>query len=80
MTIRVVVAGATGWTGREVVAAILKSADLTLAGAVARKAAGRDAGEAVGLPRRRSADRRNARRGAARSRPTWSSTTPSRTW
>ena len=32
MTIRVVVAGATGWTGREVVAAILKSPDLTLAG------------------------------------------------
>ena len=47
--IRVVVAGATGWTGRALVAAILKSDDLTLAGAVARSAAGRDAGEAIGL-------------------------------
>ncbi len=49
MAIRVVIAGATGWTGRALVAAILKSDDLTLAGAVARSAAGRDAGEAIGL-------------------------------
>lgn len=48
MTIRVVVAGATGWTGSALVAAILKSSDLALAGAVARSAAGRDAGEAIG--------------------------------
>ncbi len=39
--IRVVVVGATGWTGSAVAAAILKSADLKLAGAVARSAAGR---------------------------------------
>jgi 4-hydroxy-tetrahydrodipicolinate reductase len=48
MPIRVVVAGATGWTGRALVAAILKSGDLKLAGAVARSSAGKDAGEAVG--------------------------------
>ena len=48
MAIRVVVAGATGWTGSAVVAAILKSSDLQLAGAVARSAAGKDAGEAIG--------------------------------
>ena len=46
--LNVVVAGATGWTGGAVVAAILKSEDLRLAGAVARTAAGRDAGEAIG--------------------------------
>lgn len=51
MAIRVVVAGATGWTGRALVAAILKSDDLVLAGAVARSAAGRDAGEAIGRDR-----------------------------
>jgi 4-hydroxy-tetrahydrodipicolinate reductase len=51
MVLSVVVAGATGWTGSAVVAAILKSDDLRLAGAVARSAAGRDAGEAIGLPR-----------------------------
>ena len=50
MPIRVVVAGATGWTGSALVAAIAKSGDLVLAGAVARSAAGRDAGEAIGLP------------------------------
>ena len=49
MAIRVIIAGATGWTGRALVAAILKSGDLTLAGAVARSAAGQDAGEAIGL-------------------------------
>ena len=50
MTIRVVVAGATGWTGSALVPAIVASADLALAGAVARSAAGRDAGVANGLP------------------------------
>jgi 4-hydroxy-tetrahydrodipicolinate reductase len=49
MPIRVVVAGATGWTGRAVVAAVLMSSEFQLAGAVARSAAGRDAGEAIGL-------------------------------
>jgi 4-hydroxy-tetrahydrodipicolinate reductase len=51
MVLSIVVAGATGWTGSAVVAAILKSDDLRLAGAVARSAAGRDAGEAIGLAR-----------------------------
>jgi len=50
MSLNVVVAGATGWTGSAVVGAILGSADLRLAGAVARAAGGRDAGEALGLP------------------------------
>jgi 4-hydroxy-tetrahydrodipicolinate reductase len=49
MAIRIVVAGATGWTGRALVAAILKSDDLLLVGAVARSASGKDAGEAIGL-------------------------------
>jgi 4-hydroxy-tetrahydrodipicolinate reductase len=48
MTIRVVVAGATGWTGSAVVQAVLKAEDLLLAGAVARSAAGQDAGTATG--------------------------------
>lgn len=51
MVVRVVVAGATGWTGSAVVAAILGGEDLALVGAVARSAAGRDAGEAIGRPR-----------------------------
>ncbi len=49
MTIRVVVAGATGWVGKALIAAIVRAEDLELAGAVSRRAAGRDAGEAVGL-------------------------------
>lgn len=46
---RIVVAGATGWVGRALVAAISAADDLTLAGAVSRTAAGRDAGEAAGI-------------------------------
>ncbi len=46
----VVVAGSTGWVGRALVEAIRQASDLRLAGAVSRSAAGRDAGEAVGLP------------------------------
>lgn len=49
MAIRVVVAGATGWTGSAVAKAILGSDDFVLAGAVARNAAGKDAGDALGL-------------------------------
>lgn len=41
-------AGATGWTGQALVAAILDAPDLTLTAAVARSAAGGDAGEAIG--------------------------------
>jgi 4-hydroxy-tetrahydrodipicolinate reductase len=51
MAIRVVVAGATGWTGSAVAKAILGGGDFALAGAVARSAAGKDAGEVLGLPR-----------------------------
>jgi 4-hydroxy-tetrahydrodipicolinate reductase len=40
MTIRVCVAGATGWVGRSLVPAIEAAADFRLVGAVARRAAG----------------------------------------
>jgi len=49
--IRVVLAGATGWVGRALVAALAKTDDLQLAAAVGRSAAGRDAGEAAGIAR-----------------------------
>jgi 4-hydroxy-tetrahydrodipicolinate reductase len=44
----VCIAGATGWTGRALVAAVLDAPDLALRSAVARSAAGRDLGEALG--------------------------------
>ena len=47
-TTRVCVAGATGWTGSAVVEAALAAEDVTLVGAVARGAAGRDIGEVLG--------------------------------
>jgi 4-hydroxy-tetrahydrodipicolinate reductase len=50
MPIRVTLAGATGWVGRALVHAIAAAPDLELAAAVARTAAGRDAGEAAGGP------------------------------
>lgn len=50
MSIRVVVAGATGWVGKALVPAILGSEDLVLAGAVARSAAGADIGAHLGIP------------------------------
>ncbi|MCG8270489.1 4-hydroxy-tetrahydrodipicolinate reductase [Aquamicrobium sp. NLF2-7] len=50
MTIRVVMAGATGWVGKALVPAIITADDLALAGAVARQSAGQDAGLAAGLP------------------------------
>jgi 4-hydroxy-tetrahydrodipicolinate reductase len=46
--ISVCIAGATGWTGRALVAAVLDAPDLTLRSAVSRPAAGRDLGEALG--------------------------------
>jgi len=49
MTIRVCVAGATGWTGSAVVRAVLADTDFRLTGAVARTAAGRDIGEVLGV-------------------------------
>ena len=42
------IAGATGWTGRALVPAVREAPDLTLRAAVARSAAGRDLGEALG--------------------------------
>jgi 4-hydroxy-tetrahydrodipicolinate reductase len=45
---RVCIAGATGWTGRALVSGVLAGPDLTLVSAVARSAAGRDLGEALG--------------------------------
>lgn len=44
--IKVCIAGATGWTGRAVAEGVLSADDLTLSGAVARGAAGRDLGVA----------------------------------
>jgi 4-hydroxy-tetrahydrodipicolinate reductase len=46
--LRIIVAGATGWVGKALIAAVAAAPDLALAGAVARSAAGRDAGEANG--------------------------------
>ena len=48
MTIRVCVAGATGWTGSAVTSAILASSEFQLVGAVARQQAGKDIGETLG--------------------------------
>ena len=48
MSIRVCVAGATGWCGRAVARAVLESDDFTLVSAVARSAAGQDVGTAIG--------------------------------
>src|SRR5437868_266225 len=47
--LRVIVAGATGWTGREVARAILDAPDLELVGAVATKSAGHDLGQSLGV-------------------------------
>jgi len=47
MAIRIIVAGATGWTGSAVAKAVLAADDLQLVGAVARSAAGRDIGEVL---------------------------------
>jgi 4-hydroxy-tetrahydrodipicolinate reductase len=49
MAIRVCVAGATGWAGAAVTRQILASTEFALTGAVARKEAGRDIGETLGL-------------------------------
>jgi 4-hydroxy-tetrahydrodipicolinate reductase len=50
MVIRVCVAGVSGWTGSAVRRAILASDEFELTGAIARRQAGRDAGELLGLP------------------------------
>ena len=48
MSVRVCVAGVTGWTGRAVAEAVIESADFRLVAALARGAAGQDAGAAIG--------------------------------
>lgn len=48
MTIRVCVAGVTGWTGSAVTRAIFAASEFELTGAIARRSAGRDAGELLG--------------------------------
>ena len=50
MSIRVCVAGATGWTGRLLTKTILHSSEFELTGAIARQATGQDIGEVLGLP------------------------------
>jgi 4-hydroxy-tetrahydrodipicolinate reductase len=44
------IAGATGWTGRALVRAVLDAPDLALVSAVSRSASGQDLGEALGGP------------------------------
>ena len=51
MTIRVCVAGATGWTGSAVTSAILASSEFQLVGAIARQQAGKDVGKVLGQGR-----------------------------
>ncbi|WP_333691494.1 4-hydroxy-tetrahydrodipicolinate reductase [Chloroflexus sp.] len=51
MTIRVCLAGATGWAGSALARAIANSDDLTLTAAVARRAAGQQLGAALGVER-----------------------------
>ena len=46
----VCIAGATGWTGRALVRAVLDAPDLLLVSAVSRSASGQDLGEALGGP------------------------------
>jgi 4-hydroxy-tetrahydrodipicolinate reductase len=48
MSLSICIAGATGWTGRALVQAVLDAPDLALRSAVSRSAAGRDLGEALG--------------------------------
>jgi 4-hydroxy-tetrahydrodipicolinate reductase len=47
-SLSVCIAGATGWTGRALVRAVLDAPDLALLSGVSRSAAGRDVGEALG--------------------------------
>ncbi len=49
MSLKIVVAGATGWVGRALIGAIAAAPDLELAGAVSRNGAGGDAGSAAGI-------------------------------
>jgi 4-hydroxy-tetrahydrodipicolinate reductase len=51
VTIKVCIAGATGWAGSELARAIASAADLRLVAAVARKHAGQMLGDVLGEPR-----------------------------
>jgi 4-hydroxy-tetrahydrodipicolinate reductase len=48
MTLKICVAGATGWTGRAVAEGVLDADDLALVSAVSRSASGQDLGQAWG--------------------------------
>ena len=50
MSIRVCIAGVTGWTGSLIARRVLESAEFQLVGAIARQSAGQDVGKALGLP------------------------------
>jgi 4-hydroxy-tetrahydrodipicolinate reductase len=50
MSIRVCIAGATGWTGSLLTKTVLHSSEFELTGAIARQAAGKDIGDVLGLP------------------------------
>ena len=68
--IRITLAGCTGWVGKALVAAIAAAPDLELVAGISRKAAGRDLGEAAGLPP--TACRSSPRwRRRCSCRPTW---------
>ena len=51
MTLRVCLAGATGWAGSELARGIAGANDLALVSAIARKSAGRSLGDVLGEPR-----------------------------
>ena len=51
MTVRVCLAGATGWAGSELARGIAGASDLALVSAIARKSAGRALGDVLGEPR-----------------------------
>lgn len=51
MTIKVVLAGATGWAGSELARAIAGADDMVMTGAIARRTAGRRLGEVLSEPR-----------------------------
>lgn len=48
MTLKICIAGVTGWTGSAIARAVLGAPELELVGAIARRAAGQDAGQAIG--------------------------------
>jgi 4-hydroxy-tetrahydrodipicolinate reductase len=50
MSIRVCVAGVSGWTGSEIARAVLTSPEFELSGAMARRSAGHDVCELLGVP------------------------------